>query len=259
MISVRKAHIDEVGSSPSEPIDDDTDLSPEIKSIIIQPVINVFGQQRNFFVSLFGAMAETAITAPVMPAIMQKIVTALNYVVDDQNAASGYIIGPTCGFGASDGQRFSSVFPQDKTGDIADISSSSAGSATWTVARTNLPDNSGSAEEPNSNEARNAMIYGKVDAAANSAIETSMPVGGEGYYHFGYLFQRIWEYQIYIDGGGDKYDYLADLTAPSLISDIARIWAYVKDFVEGTLADYAETTIDLFSDENDALLDAAKV
>jgi hypothetical protein len=78
-IALRKAHLDEIASTVSLPVDDTTDLSVEIRRIITYPLYGWAESSRRFVSRLLVANAAVTVTAPAFSsniAVLDRILQA---------------------------------------------------------------------------------------------------------------------------------------------------------------------------------------
>jgi hypothetical protein len=264
-ISTRKAHIDEVGSGASVPIDDTVDLTDERRQMILFDLTMFPISHRSYFASLRDALSEQAVDVPAIPAIWQKLVTAIETLFADPTwtySTNNYVPYWPIRFQTySDNHRLAPVvgYDRDEIDDPVNYVRGPTGSVdtdSWDTILGGLgtADDLLVFETDNPNGETMFDVYSAwtagYDADALGGSETQVELAS---YIIGRLSGMIH------DAEANSTDYTiseSNLTPPSLVTDIGRVWKTFRDFIDIDVASYLDETIDVFDDDLDTLLSA---
>jgi hypothetical protein len=249
VIAIRKAHLDEVASTVSPPVDDTVDLSDQIRRLIISPYMSWAAESRPYIQRLIVAFSTSQVS--VTP------VTGDLDILNDVLVKLGVLNGSVTParkirtmVELNNGYPISYVKPSSVNGAVEQFTNANE-TQPWSGIRSNMATNfhnwTGDADYSSLSSGGN-----KVHTSGKTATYSNLQ---EAYGALTYKINDLID--AYCASPGVSPFSLSTATVPTLIADYASMWSQVFAFLRGEINTYANETYKYISDTDFSALQSA--
>jgi hypothetical protein len=251
MISLRKAHLGEVPSTASSPIDE-SQIPVEVRRLIVSPIYGFAEKNRRFLGKLIACAPGTMVDVPSAPPILQNIKDALVRLIELSSDFKRYL---PLQIGSVEGNHYLPILTGghtsfDSVAEAVNIISNNGGTSTFdTVVLELLAVGSG----------KSKIQARSTDFASYYNLEVGTP--GQTVSNVSQALGRlIADLNLFLDAGYDAGNTdpvtATQVAIPGLVTDIGGAWYQVYSWMKDKVNSYAEDTQLFISDDDYAVLAA---
>jgi hypothetical protein len=231
-VSVRKAHLNEIASTTTLPVNDTTDLSVEVRRLIVNPLMDWAEGNRRFVAKLVSALKSVSVEAPALPTNIARFTELMGAAASLRSTSNK--LYPVVTVGAPGGAFPNYNMDAVVTSKIGYIASGYNDGTGWGSFRAYAPKTGPNGLDNGFN--------GEVVSPGLYIPSTYVEAYGAAIAALQEVMDDIWV------AGNNPYGTFT-VTIPSMVGDIAASMYKIYTFLRGEINDYAGLDYSYVPDE----------